>query len=125
MITDDSEQGDTEVVTNAEEASRNCDPSANSPSQGEGDYGAQGAPESPPPQAPRSLLFSGIYRGYVTLGNHGLYYAMGINNGQNYVYLGYDPHGDSSWFDDMIRPIEETDVPPYYPRQGSNWGLTR
>ena len=77
------------------------------------------------PEAPRSLFFSGIYRGYVTLGNHGLYYAMGTHNGQNYVDLGYDPHEDSSWFDDMIRPIEETDVPPYYPMQGSKWGVTR
>ena len=28
-------------------------------------------------------------------------------------------------FYEMIRPAEETDVLPYYPMQGSNWGLTR
>ena len=96
-----------------------------SPSPGGDNDGAHGVPQPPPQQAPRSLLFSGIYRGYVTLGSHGKYYAMGTRDGQNYFDLGYDPQEDSSWFDDMIRPIEEADVPPYYPMQGSNWGLTR
>lgn len=67
----------------------------------------------------------GIYRGYVTLGNHGQHCALGTHNGQHYFDLGYDPQEDSSWFDAMIRPVEDTDVPPYYPMQGSNWGLTR
>ena len=38
--------------------------------------------------------------------------------GQNYVDLGYDPSEDSSWFEEMLRPLEQEEVPSYYPMQG-------
>ena len=50
---------------------------------------------------------------------------MGSKSGQSYVDLGYDPEEYSSWFDEMIKPLELDDVAPYYPMQGSNWGFTR
>ena len=53
------------------------------PRQGEPDTISLDERESTPPQAPRSLLFSGINRGYVTLGRHGHHYALGSTHGQN------------------------------------------
>ena len=74
---------------------------------------------------PRTLLFSGIDQGLVTIGKHGRYYAMGTQNDQSYVDLGYDPNEDSSWFGEVIRPREQDDTTPCHPMHGSSWGLTR
>ena len=90
---------------------------------------APGDPQDPstaePEQQPPSLLFSGLYQGNVTLGKNGCYYAMGTSSDQHYIDLGYDPAEDSSWFDEMFKPLEETEIPAYYPMQGSNWGSVR
>ena len=72
--------------------------------------------EEPPPPPPTAQLFSGIYRGYVSLGR---------KNDQNYFDLEVDPNVDSSWFGEMIKPLEESDMAPYYPMQGANWGNVR
>ena len=74
---------------------------------------------------PQNLLFSGVFQGYVSLGKNSRYYAMGSKSGQSYVDLWYDPEEDSSWFDDMIIPLEVDDVAPYYPMQGSYLGFVR
>ena len=88
-----------------------------------------GPPQDPslddPDSTPLSLLFSGLYQGNVTLGKYGYYYATGTNSGQHYIDLGYDPAEDSSWCDEMFKPLEGTEVPAYYPTQGSNWGSIR
>ena len=63
--------------------------------------------------------------GFRHYGKNGRYYAMGTQNDQSYVDLGYDPNEDSSWFEQMVRPLAQDDPAPYYPMQGSNWGLTR
>ena len=86
-------------------------------------------PEAPPDdkyEAPPELLFSGLYHGHVTMGKNGMYFGIGTtSSGQNYVDIGSDPNEDSSWFDDMLKPLESTDVRSYYPMQGSNWGTVR
>ena len=86
----------------------------------------QGDPQDPSTEDPDntslSLLISGLYQGYA---KNGYYYAMGSSGGQHYVDLVYDPAEDSSWFDEMIKPLESTEVPTYFPMQGSNWGAVR
>ena len=75
-----------------------------------------------------ALLFSGIYRGHVTVGRYHYRqpYAIGMtDHGQGFVDLGADPNEDSSWFDEMLKPLETHDRPTHYPMQGSNWGLVR
>ena len=88
--------------------------------------------EVPPPaedncetqEPPRALLFSGLHQGHVTLGKNGYYYAMGTTDcGQNYVDLGYDPTEDSSWFEEMLRPLEQEEVPPTTPCKAPTGGL--
>ena len=65
----------------------------------------------------RSLLFSGLYHGY---------YELRTKNGQNYFEdLHSFPNEDSSWFDEMIQPLEVDEVTHVYPMQGSNWGNIR
>ena len=44
---------------------------------------------------------------------NGSYFAMGSNSGQSYLDLGYDPAEDSSWFDEIIKPLELDEVAPY------------
>ena len=76
--------------------------------------------------APPGLLFSGLYQGHVTIGNNGMYFGIGTTeSGQHYVDTGTDPTVDSSWFDEMLKPLDPTSIPQYYPVQGSNWGLVR
>ena len=86
--------------------------------------------ETQPPEdtyePPTELLFSGLYQGHVTIGKNGLYFGIGTTaSGQSYVDLGSEPNEDSSWFDEMLKPLEQTKVPPYYPMQGSSWGTVR
>ena len=79
-------------------------------------------------EAPQALLFSGLYHGHVTVGRYHYrqQYAIGTTeHGQRYVDLGSDPAEDSSWFDEMLKPLDTNEVPPHYPMQGSNWGLQR
>ena len=76
----------------------------------------------------QALFFSGLYQGHVTVGRYHYrqQYAIGMTeHGQGYVDLGIDPAEDSSWFDEMLRPLETHDIPSHYPMQGSNWGLQR
>ena len=64
-------------------------------------------------EPPSELVFSGLYQGHVTMGKNGMYFGIGTtDSGQSYVDIGSDPNEDSSWFDDMLKPLEHTDVPP-------------
>ena len=79
-------------------------------------------------EVPAGLLFSGLYHGHVTVGQYHYrqQYAIGTTlHGQGYVDLGTDPSEDSSWFDEMLKPLDTHEIPPHYPMQGSNWGLQR
>ena len=76
--------------------------------------------------APTGLLFSGLYQGHVTIGNNGMYFGIGTTEGgQHYVDTGTDPNVDSSWFDEMLKPLDPASIPQHYPIQGSTWGLVR
>ena len=72
--------------------------------------------DEPPPSMSTAQLFSGIYRGYVSLGR---------KNDLNFFNLGENPNVGSSWLDAMIQPLEDSDDTPYYPMQGANWGNVR
>ena len=75
-----------------------------------------------------ALLFSGKYQGHVTVGRYHYrqQYAFGsTEHGQGFVDLGTDPNEDSSWFDEMLKPLETHDRPTHYPMQGANWGFVR
>ena len=87
-----------------------------------------GTPETPDGAytAPSGLLFSGLYHGHVTVGNNGMYFGIGTTDGgQQYVDIGTDPSVDSSWFDEMLKPLDPASIPQHYPIQGSTWGLVR
>ena len=63
---------------------------------------------------PEQAHAQGIYRGYVQLCHR---------DGQSYFDLGNDPNEDSSWFEEMIKPLEEDERTTVYPMQGANWGM--
>ena len=55
----------------------------------------------------------------------GGYVSLGRKNGQSYFDLEVDPSEVSSWFQEMVKPLEESDIAPYYPMQGASWGNVR
>ena len=111
---------DTISLTQAVQAY--CDSTLDSEEEGVADPATPGDTYEPPAE----LLFSGLYHGHVTMAKNGMYIGIGTtSSGQNYVDTGSDPKEDSSWFDEMLKPLESTDIPSYYPMQGSNWGTVR